>query len=106
MKAPDHNRSTRSDEAYDASSGAIGYYDEREPPVDDEPSLGGGDGRDLEADYADDEPSLGWPEHIHQSQRGYGRTEDREQCVPVGSAAALKRYRQSERWTSELASPL
>jgi hypothetical protein len=86
-------------ETYDSRSGGIGYYDEREPRVaDDEPSLGGGDGRDLEGDYADDEPSLGWPERVCQREEDWGGQNDREQCVPVGSATAYRRYRDSNRW--------
>jgi hypothetical protein len=85
-------------ETYDSRSGEIGPYDEREPPVDDEPSLGGGDGRDLEADYADDEPSLGWPERMRQREGDYGSQEDREQCLPLETKVAGARYRDSNRW--------
>jgi hypothetical protein len=57
-------------ERLDRVAGTCGYYDDREPDVDREPSLGwttGQDGvgshlmgdSDLEADYADEEPSMG-----------------------------------------------
>jgi hypothetical protein len=88
-------------ETYDPVTGAISAYDEREPPVDDEPSLGGGDGRDLEADYADNEPSLGWTERAEEGGGQCGGFEDREVCIPVGTAAQYARYRRSDRWATK-----
>jgi hypothetical protein len=80
-------------ETYDPVTGAISAYDEREPPVDDEPSLGGGDGRDLEGDYADNEPSLGWPEQFGRGEGGsWGGCRDEEECVRVDDMAARERY--------------
>ena len=58
---------------------------EREGPDSDlEPSLGGGDGRDLEEDRADEEPSLGWPEQFDAGEGGpWGGQDDREVCLAV-----------------------
>jgi hypothetical protein len=72
--------------------------DEREGPDDDlEPSLGGDDGRDLEEDRADEEPSLGWPEQFGAGGGDlWGGQDDREECVPVGTKAGCARFRASK----------
>jgi hypothetical protein len=67
--------------------------DEREgPDADLEPSLGGGDGRDLEEDRAGEEPMLGWPEQFGQGGGGlWDGQDDREECVPVGTSVQVER---------------
>jgi hypothetical protein len=69
-----------------------------EGPEDDlEPSIEG-DGRDLEEDNSDCEPSLGWTERAEEGGGQCGGFEDREVCLPVGTAVAYSRYRQFDRW--------
>lgn len=73
-----------------------GVLDGEGPDDDLEPNLGSGDGRDLELDEADKEPSLGWPEQFGAGGGGlWGGQDDREECAPVGSAAAYARFRAS-----------
>jgi len=92
-------------ERLDRVAGTCGYYDDREPDVDDEPSLGwttGQDGvgsrlmgdMDLEADYADEEPTLGWCEAFTSGEGGChsGPPHDLEISAPAVTEAARERY--------------
>ena len=54
---------------------------------------GDGCADDREEDRADDEPALGWPEHMAQGAGGYGGWEDRELCVPTMTLEAWRRFR-------------
>jgi hypothetical protein len=96
-------------ERLDRVAETCGYYDDREPDVDSEPSLGwttGWDGvgsrlmgdSDLEADYADEEPSLGWCEAFTSGEGGChaGPAHELEISAPAVTAVARERYLASK----------
>jgi hypothetical protein len=73
---------------------------DREPDVDDEPSLCGitageglaGGDRDLEGDDSDREPSLGWPENRVSQSASPGNFDDREQAAEPGRDVVQAAY--------------
>jgi hypothetical protein len=94
--SPD-TRSSNDYHGHGAVYGNGGGVIDGEGPEDDlEPSLGGGDGRDLEEDRADEEPSLGWTERAEEGGGCCGGFEDREVCVAVGTKAGYERFRASK----------